>query len=89
MTFIVPFEAEFCGEIRKIYSVNNDNPTGGFNSNTTTSERCPHCDERHFFRVYNPKSEYEEDNYIVEVYDCKCPTCRKKFDLKIEHEIDE
>jgi len=26
MTFIVPFEGEFCDKIRTIYSVNNDNP---------------------------------------------------------------
>ena len=86
MTYIVPFEAEFCGKIRKIYSVNNDNPTDGFCSSVTTSEPCPYCGERNFFRVYDHKSEYEEDGWFIEVYDCKCPNCRKEFDLKIEHE---
>jgi len=88
MTFIAPFKAEFCNEIRTIYAVNNDNPTNSIRGSTTTSEPCPHCDERNFFRVYEPKSEFMEDGYFVEVYDCKCPNCRREFDLVIDHEID-
>lgn len=87
MTFLVPFEAEFCGEIRKIYAVNNDSPTEGFRGNTTTSEQCPHCGERNFFRVYEEKDFYETEEYVMEVYDCKCPECRREFDLKIETNI--
>lgn len=89
MTFVVPFESEFCGEIRTIYAVNNDTPTRRFQGSTTTSEICPHCGERNFYRVYKHKDEYEEDGWFIEVYDCKCPSCNKEFDLEIEHEIDE
>lgn len=89
MTFIVPFETEFCGEIRKVYAVNNDNPTATFGySSVTTSEVCPHCHERNFFRVYDHKREYERGGWVIEVYDCKCPSCREEFDLEIEYEMD-
>ncbi len=87
MTFVVPFEGEFCGEVRTIYAVNNDNPTGFTSGNTTTSEKCPHCSERNFYRVYDHKREYEEDGWCVEVYDCKCPNCQKEFNLEIEYEM--
>lgn len=87
MTFILPFEGEFCGELRKIYAVNNDNPENG-GSSTTTSEKCPNCNERHVFRVYEHKKEYEEDGWLIELYDCKCPSCQKEFELKIEFEMD-
>jgi len=88
MTFIVPFEGEFCGEIRTIYSVNNDNPKKTVWSNTTISEKCPNCGERNFYRVYDTKDFYKENGYEIEVFDCKCPNCRKEFDLKIEYEIE-
>ena len=87
MTFIVPFEGEFCDKVRTIYSVNNDNPKSAWSS-VTTSEKCPHCGERYFFRVYDFKKEYEEDKYYIQIYDCKCPNCQKEFDLKIEYEIE-
>lgn len=87
MTFIVPFDEKFCGEIITIYSVNNDNPKGTFQSSVTTSEICPHCNERNVFRVYEHKSEREEAGCFFEVYDCKCPNCRKRFDLEVEFEI--
>lgn len=87
MTFIIPIQGEFCGEIRTIYAVNNDNPNG-FGGSVTSSEECPHCKERHFFRFYDVKREYEKEGWALEVYDCKCPSCRKEFDVEIEHEID-
>ena len=87
MTFIVPFQGEFCGEVRTIHSVNNDNPDR-WSGSVTTSEKCPHCKERHFFRFYDTKREYEKDGWAIEVYDCKCPACRKEFDVEIEYEID-
>jgi len=87
MTFIVPFQGEFCGRVRTIYAVNEDNPES-VSGHTTTSERCPHCRERHFYRVYEHYKEYEKDGYFVEVYDCKCASCSRSFDLKIEHEIE-
>lgn len=87
MTFIVPFEDEFCGETRTIYSVNNDNPKGAWGS-ITISEKCPNCGERYFYRVYDSKEYYEEEEYSVELYDCKCPNCRKEFDLKIEDQFE-
>ncbi|MBD8521834.1 hypothetical protein [Lysinibacillus fusiformis] len=86
MTYIVPFEAEFCGEIRTIYSVNCDAPNSPLNSSVTTSEKCPHCKELNFYRFYEPISERTTDYGFVEIYDCKCASCRKKFQAKIEFE---
>ena len=87
MTFIVPFQDEFCQEVRTIYAVNNDNPKG-WGGSVTSSQECPHCKERHFFRFYENKREYEIDGWAIEVYDCKCPSCRREFVVEIEHEID-
>lgn len=87
MTFIVPFQADFCGQVRTIYAVNEDNPEN-VSGHITTSEQCPHCRERHIYRVYEPYKTYEENGYNVEIYDCKCPKCRKIFDLKIEDKIE-
>ena len=87
MIFIVPFEGEFCGEVRTIYAVNNDNPKEG-GSSISSSQECPHCKEKHFFRFYDSKDDYEEDGWAIELFDCKCPSCRKEFDVKIETEID-
>ena len=86
MTYIVPFEAEFCGKVTTIYSVNNDNPNDS-QSSITTSEQCPHCNERHVYKVYEPKDEREEDQLAILVFDCKCPSCRKNFDIEAEFAI--
>lgn len=87
MTFIVPFKEKHAGEVITIYSVNNDNPTEGNLSSVTTYDECPHCNEGHFFRVYDFKSFREDDECVTEIYDCKCPSCRKEFDLEIEFEL--
>lgn len=89
MAFLYPFEGEFCGEIRTIYAVDVDNPEKHLGSNTTLSEQCPNCGEGHIYRVYDYRMEYEKDGYGIEVYDCKCPSCRNNFDLKIEFELDD
>lgn len=87
MTFIVPFQGEFCGKVRTIFSVNNDDPTG-FGSSVTTSKQCPHCNEKNFFRFFENKREYEKDGWEIQVYDCKCPSCRKEFDVEFLYDID-
>lgn len=88
MTFVFPFEEEFCQTVRTVYYVNNDSQDSG-GSSTTTSEACPHCKERNIFKVFDePQSSYEESGWHVQVYDCKCPNCRKEFNLEIEHEIE-
>ncbi|MEX3625333.1 hypothetical protein [Viridibacillus arvi] len=87
MPFIMPFETNFCGKTQTVYAVNSDNPTRE-GSSVTTSEECPNCKERHIYQVYNEKDIHEEDGYEYQVYDCKCPSCRKEFDLKIEFAID-
>ena len=87
MTFIVPFQEEFCQEIHTVYYVNEDNQKT-FRGSVTTSEKCPHCGERHIYKVFEEKRYYEEDGWGIEIFDCKCASCRKRFDLKVEHELD-
>lgn len=87
MTFIVPFQEEFCQKIHTVYYVNNDNQ-GSFGGSVTTSEICPHCGERNIFKVFDNKGEREESEHFIEIYDCKCPNCRKEFDLEVEFEKD-
>lgn len=82
MTFVFPFKEEFCQKIHTVYYVNNDVQGSGYGS-TTTSEKCPNCEERHIYKVFELKTTYEEDGWGIEVYDCKCPSCRKEFDLEI------
>ena len=87
MTFITPFEEEFCQKIHTIYAINNDDPLHNYcGGSTTISEVCPHCNARNIFRVYEPRREYETDEYFVAIYDCKCPECRKEFEIKDEWE---
>lgn len=86
MTFIVAFEEEFCGELHSIFYVNKDEQ-GTHGSSVTTSEGCPHCGERYIYKVFNEKGYREEGGYAIEIYDCKCPNCRKEFDLEVEFEI--
>lgn len=86
MTFIVPFQEEFCQKIQTVYYVNEDEQ-GTHGSSLMTSEKCPNCEERHIYKVFEAKSTKEMDDYVVETYDCKCPSCRKTFDLKREFDI--
>jgi DNA-directed RNA polymerase subunit M/transcription elongation factor TFIIS len=86
MTYIVPFQEDFCQEIHTVYYVNNDHQGSG-SGNVTTSEKCPHCGERHIFKLFEEKGHREDDEYVYEIYDCKCPSCRKEFDIEIEFEI--
>lgn len=88
MTYIVPFEGLFFGKVREIYSVNNDNPTKSY-SGVTTMGVCPHCKESNIFRVYDERLGYTVDGWHIDAYDCKCPSCRKEFDLEIGYDIDE
>lgn len=87
MTFIVPFQEEFCQKIHTIYYVNRDEQ-GTHGSSITSSQKCPHCGERHIFKVFDIKAEREEDGWGIEVFDGKCPACRKEFDIEIEFELD-
>lgn len=66
---------------RDVYLINGAKDLG-----VTTVETCPHCKEKHAYRVHDSKQEYETDKYYVEVYDCKCPSCNHKFDIKVELE---
>lgn len=88
MTFIVPFQEEFCRKIHTVYYVNEDSQKS-FISSVTSSQKCPHCGERHIFKVFEHKAEREEDGWGIEVYDGKCPACQKEFDIEIEYELDE
>ena len=88
MTFIFPFEEEFAGSIHTIYYVNEDNQQSR-GSSTTTSSKCPNCEEKHIYKVFDePYKFYEEGEWVIEVHRSKCPSCRKHFDLKIEFELD-
>jgi len=89
MITITPYEGEFCEKIHTIYSINECNPNNTFNGSVTTSEMCPHCKTRNIFRVYEPKEEYETDELIKEIYDCKCPNCGKRFEITDEWEKEE
>jgi len=86
MITITPFEDEFCQKIHTIYSINNTNPKNNFGSSTTTSEVCPYCKTRNIFKVFEPKEEYDTDEFYTEIYDCKCPNCDKEFDFVDEFE---
>ena len=88
MAQLTPFEGEFCGKVRKIYSVNSIKPEKEISS-MTTKKYCPHCGEGNIFRVYSPRREYETDYIVGEVYDCKCPNCDKDFDIVNEFDKDE
>lgn len=89
MITITPFEEEFCQKTYTIYSINNYNPNDNLGGSTTTSEVCPHCKTRNIFKVFEPKREYETDEYYVAIYDCKCPNCEKEFEFRDEVEKDE
>lgn len=86
MTFIVAFQEEFCQKLQTIYYVNKDTQ-GTHGSSVITSEKCPHCEERNVFKVFEPKSFREDETFVTDIYDCKCPTCREEFNLEIEFEI--
>lgn len=88
MTTLTPFNTEFCGDVHKVYSVNSYTPEKE-HSNMTTSEICPHCKERNIFRVYEPKREFETDRFAIAIYDCKCPNCKKDFEIKDEFDKEE
>lgn len=81
MITITPFEDEFCQQTFTIYSINNTNPKGFNYGSVTTSEKCPKCETRNIFRLYDSKDEYETEEAYVSVYDCKCPNCGNEFDL--------
>ncbi|MDQ0414211.1 hypothetical protein J2S25_002418 [Mesobacillus stamsii] len=79
MAFLVPFQDEFCGEIRTIYAVNEERPDKHFGSHITFSEECRHCKERHFYRVYEPLLRYVVGNTAREQYLIKCASCSNIF----------
>lgn len=85
MAYLVPFEDEFCGKIRTIHSVNSDEPNSQ-GSSLTTSEKCPYCKESNFYRFYEPIAERAIEDGFVQIYDCKCASCRKNFRAEIEFE---
>lgn len=87
MIFIFPFQEEFCQKNHTVYYVNEDRQ-GAHGGSTTTSEECSHCGERHVFKVFEAKGYREEDGWGIEVYDCKCPSCRKEFNLEVEFELE-
>ena len=90
MITITPFEGEFCQKNYIIYAINNCEPNkNSMGGSMTTSEKCPHCQTRNIFRVYDPKDEYETTNMFVEIYSCKCPNCKKEFEIVDEFEKDE
>jgi phage FluMu protein Com len=89
VAFIVPIQVEFCGEIRTIYAVNVERPDKHWGSHITFSEQCPHCKERHFYRVYDPIGSYEINGYAIERYILKCPSCKGNFYFEDKMEIDE
>lgn len=83
MITITPFEGEFCNKTRTIYSINNTKPYRHYGSVTTSAE-CPHCGEKHIFRLYEAKKNIETDTEYKDIYDCICPKCNKLFDIVIE-----
>lgn len=87
MITITPFEANFCGEMRTVFSVNNKKPLES-HSHVTTSEECPHCKKRNIFRMYDYRETIETDKTYKDIYDCKCPNCNKLFDIVIEDTFD-
>lgn len=89
MAFLVPIQAEFCGETRTIYAVNVERPDKHWGSHMTFSEVCPHCKERHFYRVYDPIGSYIRGNFAVERYIIKCASCSHNFYFEDEIEMDD
>ncbi|EKO1913599.1 hypothetical protein PZQ55_002687 [Clostridium botulinum] len=87
MIHLTLFEGEFCGKIRKIYSVNSTTPEKELSS-MTSHRYCPYCGKGNFFRVYNPRREYETEHIAGSIYDSKCPHCNKDFDIIDEHDKD-
>lgn len=86
MTIITSFEANFCGEMRTIFSINNRKSLET-HSSVTTSEVCPHCGKRNIFRMYDYKKTIEVGSMYPDIYDCICPNCNKLFDIIIEDTI--
>lgn len=64
---------------KEIYLVNGATKFG-----ITTIEPCPYCGEKHAYRFDSPKIEWESNRYCIAIYDCKCPSCNKKFEFKDE-----
>lgn len=87
MITITPFEGEFCGKTRTIYSINNTKPLQAHGS-VTASEMCPYCKKKNIFRMYDSKKSIETENTYKDIYDCKCPNCSKEFDIVIEDTLD-
>lgn len=88
MTILVPFEGNFCGKDTTIYSVDNDKPLNA-PSSVTTLEVCPNpkCGQKHVYRVYDHVDEREEENSVIEIFDSKCPSCDREFQIEIEIEL--
>lgn len=49
-----------------------------------TIEPCPYCKEKHAYKVYDPKIEWESNRYTIAIYDCKCPSCNREFEIMDE-----
>ena len=84
--YVIPFQEEFCQKIHTIFYVNRDTQ-GTHGSNTVSSQKCPHCGSRHIFKVFDEKDSREFRGYAYELYDCRCPSCRKEFEFEIEFEL--
>lgn len=86
MTTIIPTEEEFSQQTHTVYYVNQDPRKRVFSGSTTTSQKCPHCGERHIYKVFDEKGYRDEPEWMIEIYDCRCPSCEEEFDLEVEHE---
>lgn len=89
MTFIVPFQEEFCQKEHTVYYVNEDDQHA-HGSSLTTYAKCPHCKEGHIYKFYDEPIGYRQSKGVgIETYECKCASCRRPFRHESEFELDE
>lgn len=86
MTFVIGYEENFLGKSRVIYYVNR-RKEDSIGSSIITTEECPHCSVRHTYNLFESKGYYDEGGWRISVYDCKCGSCDKDFELEVEFEL--
>lgn len=81
MPYIVPtiFKPLDGGKEYTVWMVNHDDPNeSGW---VQFSVECPHCGESNVFRFFEYVNYEVKGGWAYEHYDCKCPKCRRVWQV--------